>query len=206
MRFASKFVEDGVLSRIYEARRADFLTFIFTSSVGAPAVAGVRGPMFEHFAHHRLPRGGTFRVRPLIAGGAVENWVIPALAHYSVADLAHLSLQHLRYAQPKGSNFAALDSFADYDPAFLVGFQMTVSPSHPVKARRLEAVLAQLGFTTKPQANARKLRIVFVVPPDIFGDFTAPQNYLCAKKQALQNVPAIISKNCEQFVLELPMS
>jgi len=207
MRFASKYVEDAVVAQLFKSRKADTLNFVFNDSVGKSAVAGVRGSLFERFAHERLARGGSFRVRPLTRGGDFVQWNCPALQSMKpFAQVEKLDVQLMTYVTPTAKNFAALDSFGQFDAAFIVGFQMTVSSSHAVKSAHLCDVLNKLGYADKPKSGARKFRIVFVVPPDIFDDFTCVQSFLGADGQVLKNVPAIVTANCEQFVLELAMS
>jgi len=205
MRFASKFVEDAVNAEMVKSCLADWTNFIFTGSVGKPSLAAIRGSFFESFSHGRLPRGGTFAVRALASGSVVGSWQIPVLQPSAPFDkVAGLDVRMATYATPTAKNFAALDSFAQYDAGFYVGFQMTVASSHSIKAVHLCNVLKKLGFIENPKSGAMKFRIIFVVPPDVFGTFITEQSFLGADgKSVLVNIPPIISKNCVQFVLEL---
>ena len=100
------------------------------------------------------------------------------------------------YFQPTSSIFAALDSAARIDDV-LVGFQITVSTSHPLKKKSVQKQLESLG-------SPKNFRVYFVVPTSIFAEFRR-QNYLGSNGQVLKNVPPSL-KNVEQWVLGIDFS
>lgn len=206
MKFASKYVEDAVFARITETQRQSALDFVFLSSVGIPAVLGIRGSWFKHFAHERLSHGGSFRVRQLVetADAKVEEWKFPAMAFLlnSFEKIEELNVGLGVYTTPTLPNFA-VDGFCQFDPDYIIGVQMTVSKQHTIASTQLAEMLKQLGYDNK---TTREFRVVFVVPRDVFDEYKSPQTFIGVDGNELVHLPEVITKNCRQYVLELAMS
>jgi hypothetical protein len=167
--FGSAHIANVVLSKLLQQQRVQLAAFL-SSSAGDSTTSGLRGVLFEAFAHRALRAGGTFRMRRL-DGSAEEVLQLEGCSGLRLLNRAEdlTGLPSGLYCQPTAGNFPAVDAVRLPNTLF----QMTVSLSHPVKQAALAAVLQQL-----PEASSYEL--FFVVPEDIFGAFGA-QNYLNAR-------------------------
>lgn len=75
-------------------------------------------------------------------------------------------------------------------------FQVTVAPLHPIKQAPLEAIVKNILKGSK-----RDLRLFFVVPGDIYDDFSF-QNYVTNEGKISKAVPSIITKQVKQCALK----
>lgn len=125
IQFGSLYIAKRVFEKLETIQHSDLIKFLKSAEPGA---GGVRGQLFEQFAHTAIARGGTFRVKSLTAEGAWEDrnfgverkrvW-FPKLADITGPD----------YFIPLSKRFCALDAVTLDPPQ---AFQMTVSPAHPV--------------------------------------------------------------------------
>jgi hypothetical protein len=154
---------------------------------------GLRGRLFEHFAHRVLPLGSRafgntaklkLKMSPFPSGG--DDVPIPEVASSqktrSISDLPAFSPSgRCVYFKPTVPNYPIVDALVT--PR--TGYQITVSTSHGVKIDPFITLLDKLGCTEE-----LKFRLVWVVPSDV--------NFKC------KELPAIISDRVEQFILKLP--
>jgi hypothetical protein len=116
-----------------------------------------------------------------------------------VGDLLSFLPRSKKYLRPRSPNNPAVDAIIPYEK---MAFQMAVRLEHPVKSKPLMSLVeAMLGKT--PAATDR-VKLYFVVPPDMFPHFKW-QPYLGTKKQVLKRIPAVLER-VDQYVLEIPFS
>jgi len=162
LRFASEYVASKLLDRFATHERNRLLNFLRAAEAEG-SVAGLRGHLFEHWAHRTIAAGGNFRMRDLRTGN--ETWIrLPQLVTEVFRTLGTLAVQPGRYYRPWQRNLAAVDALAlpRNGPALLL--QMTVGSTHPTKAAGVEAVQERL----QPGAP---VSLVFAVTEDHFDDF-----------------------------------
>ena len=155
---------------------------------------GLRGRLFEHFAHRVLPLGSKafgdtaklrLKMSPFPLGG--KDVPIPDVA--SSRDIRRISdllvvlpSDSNIYLKPTVPNFPVVDSLVT--PR--TGYQITVSKMHDIVINPFIAMLDKLGCTKE-----LKFRLVWVVPADV--------NFKYKK------LPATITDRVEQFILKLPL-
>ena len=155
--------------------------------------------LFEAWAHRRICTGLTVNVRHL-ATGAVSTWTLPRLRASRRPLLTGSTVSACEYVQPPRSNESAVDAVLCCDlrqgqgDAVLL-LQMTISPVHSVQQ---QAILDLLDWVK--QSGIPCKRLVFVVPPDVYGTFTN-QAYTNKDGRVLATSPAV-----EQWALEMPLS
>ncbi|CAI2194165.1 2127_t:CDS:2 [Funneliformis geosporum] len=109
--------------------------------------------------------------------------------------------------RPTVKNFGAVDLFVMPDYVF----QITVSKKHPIKQKELVKIIPNM-LAYRRDSNAI-IRLVFVVPDDIYDDFEY-QNYVTPKKnigddlEEFKDVERLspVLNNVEQWVLKIDMS
>jgi hypothetical protein len=215
-RFASKYVEDEVFSRVSDNSEAAICQFIRDSrSLGE--AGGLAGVLFERIAHLRLEKGGDFEIRSLDGRSADTELKLPTKSpkkrFTDVNEIAGFSVGD--YIVPKASNFESVDSMMK--PNLL--FQMTVSASHPCKQAGLHKAIAALslggsssptkkqkgsGSQTIPVQGPPPTCLYFVVPDDLFASFQT-QKYIDAKDQELKKVTYTDVAAIQQFVLKIKL-
>lgn len=159
------------------------------------------GWIFEARMHLVFQRGGRFKATKLGGSATItiaisaERWQVFS----KVSDLGDLLRKKTGspkinedviggYFKPQNSNLCAVDAFAVIrfkKKPVLALFQMTVSPSHPVKAQGLlsiwEAIPAQLK-ETQPI-------LVFVVPADVVESFSSNQRIVATATETPDSDP-----------------
>jgi hypothetical protein len=193
IKFASQWVADEVAQRLLLQEKAAVRVFL-RSLVGEKDLASVRGQLFESFCHAILSQGGTFEARSLQApGSATIKMEIPhcercVFDHVEAVDLTGPAM----YYRPRSKSFPSVDSLVS--PNLL--FQIAVSNDHAVKMDGLDNILR----TVRPSAPAR---LIFVVPPDIFNEFTK-QAYVTTKGNFAKTIPRTVQA-VEQWVLKISL-
>ena len=201
--FASDYVEEELPKQVSEVKLNQLGRLINDlAAVGHGAV--LNGHIYEHYAHAVFPRGQSFPVRRLVASGSVPaavNIIVPKLEKRVFTNDKELSdvLSHGCYAQPRSSNYAAVDaiSFQGSDIIFL---QYTRSDYHPVSLNRL---YTDLKLSEKIRPSQKKFRLYFVVPPHRFADFKIQVLTSADDSKVAQRKRAYIDSHVEQWVLEL---
>jgi hypothetical protein len=166
--FGSAYIRNRLAELLFSEQRQAITDFL-VGSASSPQLAGVRGDLFEAFAHRVLSGGGAFPVRSLDDGAESTLQLSSCAGTHPVrspSDLAQCP-SSLHYCQPTVRNFPAVDSAIL--PRSL--FQMTVSPSHPVKHAALTRVLDSMP-------DARCYDLYFVVPDDVYPQFVAVQPFV----------------------------
>ena len=170
--FASYYVEGLVYTAIEEARKNGVVRFL--NSAVAPMFASLQGHLFEWKAHEVLQEGGVFRTRCLdppesekrvtLATTSLEMFNKDTDIDWNAGSL---------YWRPKARNYPSLDAYMTPD----IGFQMTVSGTHKIKAGGLKIIPANTNF-----------KLYFVVPK---------RNFTCFKKQTIdtEGVAATIQQH-----------
>ena len=176
------FISDYVRKKMYEngltSTKMKLIDFI-ADIKGVSLAAGLRGSLFEMYSHDQLVSKQTkYKLRNLRSKEETDFLVsAQKLEVYNKLD------DPKTYYVPKARNNPAYDSHHS-DCAF----QMTVSYNHPVKYYPL--------LQLKNRLNIAKLQLIFVVPEDIYPDFTL-QIYTTVKGDGKsRNV-----KDMEQFAL-----
>ena len=175
-RFASDYVCKSVFDRLLQGQREKFVAFL-RGIRDLGEAGGMRGHMFEPWAHKLLLQGGKFQVRNLRTGDR-DTLTLPGLQlkqFESLNDVADCDKS--TYCVPVSKRFEAIDSFIKPDKVF----QMTVSKTHPCKMRGLEDVVKILNHDSsnsssnsstsrrkKPKLEPHTVRLYFVVPKEIF--------------------------------------
>jgi len=193
-RFASRFVEEGVMERIQSSTWDHLFGFVKdTKSLGE--AASFRGVLFERVAHYKLQQGGTFQTRRL-NDNISENLVIGPLEKKifkKAEDINNPNLTANHYFLPESSNFESVDSVVKPDMLL----QMTVSLSHPCKQMGLFKVLNSLN-------NPQHPRLYFVVPPENFDSFQF-QKYTDEKGKILDQSRHGNVNSLVQYALEISL-
>ncbi len=161
--FGSVFIRDRLAELLFAQQRQAMSDFIAGAAI-SPQLSGVRGELFEVYAHRILGGGGTFHVRSL-DDGTEQLLEVPRCAdiHFlrSPSDLSQCPSE-LHYCQPTVRNFPAVDAVKL--PGSL--FQMTVSETHAIKHVPLKLVL-------KSMPDVPCYNLYFVVPDDIYPNFAS---------------------------------
>ena len=128
--FASQWVADTLVSRAGQQAEAEIRNFLAAQEHNRQA-AGMRGQVFECFAHKQLQRGGKFTVRDLSDNGhaaaAEETWDPMRYQEFSSVTEVSGSPAAL-YMVPRAKNNKAFDAVRPPKDAL----QMTVSACHPI--------------------------------------------------------------------------
>ncbi|GBB85883.1 hypothetical protein RclHR1_12330004 [Rhizophagus clarus] len=162
--FASSFVSDSLINayeRYHHSSVRDFLQ----SSYSEPKASGLRGNLFEDYAHRQLQKGGTFRIRELTKGVTsteIMNKKMDKL-YYNWFDTLR-DVDANSYNRPRSRIFESTDSFVfNSQENTLDLFQVTVSKAHGVKVKGLEKI--------KTHVWNGNIKLYFVVPSDKFDDY-----------------------------------
>ena len=159
----SAYIRDRLAELLFTQQRQAVSDFLI-GSTSSPQLAGVRGDLFEAYAHRILSGGGALRVRRLDDGFETTLQIPRSVGTHFVrtpSDLVQCP-SNLHYCQPIARNFPAVDAVKL--PGSL--FQMTVSLSHAIKYTALKSVLESMP-------DCASYDLYFVVPEDIFKDFAS---------------------------------
>ena len=159
LRFASDHVAARLVEKFARHERERLLTFL-RAAEGDRYAGGLRGHLFEHWAHRVLAAGGTFQVRDLRTDRD-DQLTLPPLAVEDFRTLEEMRVRPGVYCRPWKDNLAAVDAVAAWG-AQCVLLQMTVAERHPLKAAGVEAVLQRLPAGAAPA-------LVLAVPGNVFG-------------------------------------
>ena len=128
--FASQWIADTLVSKAGQQAEAVVREFLSAQALN-PQAAGMRGQVFECFAHKQLQRGGKFTVRDLSDNGhaaaAEETWDPMRYQEFSSVTEVSGSPAAL-YMVPRAKNNKAFDAVRPPRDAL----QMTVSARHPI--------------------------------------------------------------------------
>lgn len=193
MQMASNYVAERVVDRLVRTERDALLSFL-RASAGEAVSGGVRGNLFEVYAHRIIRGGGSFDVRVLgDTTTEATTWVLPACEAHSFGSWkdaqAFRSTHSSAYLQPLVTNLAAVDSVAVLSQSPLASSaasaapmrhpsvlycQMTMAAVHPILAAAFQITVQELP------THEKEIPLVFVVPQDRFESFTV-QNFLGVK-------------------------
>ncbi|CAG8785327.1 17206_t:CDS:1, partial [Dentiscutata erythropus] len=159
---------------------------------------GLRGQLFEAYAHKILVRGNkAYRVRNLEDGKESQKQ-FTAFEHVLFTHLSNIdqTKHEGKYCQPISKTFCAIDAFVlGVSNSINMLFQMTVSSNHPIKVHGLENVM-NIG------TSHGSYELYFVVPPDVWDDFTK-QNYINLDDTDRKKLGCL--SQITQYVLEMPL-
>ena len=193
--FASDYVKEKVFDRF--ATSAIHQMCFYVENVGS--YTGFEGQLFEMLAHQKLAAGGTFSVRKLQPNCSVSStWTFNKFdVEYleKVDDLTNYRSRQNGYLRPRPRNFTSLDSIIIESPHSVIGVQLTVSSSHPVKKIGLTDVMKYL------QCRQAQFKLFFVVPKKVFDNYK-PQSYTGSRDSVLE---CHSLHNVEQWVLLLKL-
>jgi len=181
--FGSKYIGEQVYQHFAAEAEQDLVQFLRASD-GQGEYAALRGLVFEGRAHKQLQKGGEFKVRDLDTNKITKIQISPT----TLQTISTLEFPYdpTLYCQPIVGNFAAVDSWID-GKGF---FQMTISPTHPIKRKKMETLV-----------DASKMNLIY---------FVVPSGKVCDEfiKQKFQDGNKIVSApklhTLKQYVLELP--
>ena len=124
-----------VFETLVRRQRDNVLRFL-AASAEAPALAILRGRMFESHCHEPLSQSTSLKARKLVKRHATQpkDYVEPFIARPNMyfknnVELGNTSNSH-KYMVPCAKNYESVDAII---PCCNQAFQMTVSASHPVK-------------------------------------------------------------------------
>ena len=196
VKFASQFVEGLYYQQLKESSMCLLLTVI-VSCRGNPLLSALRGPTFEMWARQKLSRGGLFKIKQLYDDrqGSESELELDAMERSEFLDLDDLKQQYSqqkhKYFVPYICTFGAVDAIsADR------GFQMTISDRKPINMQKLVDVVQAIQATDN-------FTLYFVVPDDMFKNFTKKQAYVTTNRKIVTKVNTVV-KDVKQFVLSLP--
>jgi hypothetical protein len=201
LRFASPHMRDLFYDLMQLAGAARVREFV-AAAEASPAMAPLRGQLFERLALAALCRAGTLQIFALgdsaRSAPAPETLFDRSMILFRDVDEAAGSVRRCQGAgetpplcRPRAANFPTWDAAAIDDGRRLTLYQATVGSEHDVKAEGL-ALAEPLGaLSTGP------VRFVFVVPP---------RGGPC-KAAPLPHLPAwLASRGLEQFTLEVDLA
>ena len=211
LQFGSQKICDAFLMAHHKNVEEAFIFFIKTKTDAI--YAGLRGQLFEAYAHRIIAAGGSFKILNLtdVTATTTELVLPPADIEYfsdipkivsfnssgsssgssSSSSSSSASNNELKpkYFIPQSKKFAVVDSFSDDGL-----FQMTVSDKHPIPHHLLKKLLDTLKYNDKP-------RLYFVVPED---NELKLQKYLTTKNNVMETQP--VTPPVEQFALYISMA
>jgi hypothetical protein len=161
------------------------------------AASAYRGALFEADVIDRLVCGGTFRV---VKCGSEDEGARQEISvelsgterRYPMVSLDSLNVLEAldRITVPDARNFESVDAFrVSSTPVFsatsgncspqyeIVGYQMTVGKSHPIKYMGVQDIVEKVKGSVPPNAVVSRV-VVFVVPDDVQAEYSAPQRIL----------------------------
>ena len=184
VKFASPYVSREVYQHL-KKKSLDGVLQLIRDCSGEPTLAGIRGPLFEQFAHEKFSKSGEYTVKNL-KSGIVSKLLVDPVRSLNFKELSEVVDNNVYYF-PISKGFKSVDSILPKDKVF----QMTVSDKHPVQYNGLTVV--------KDQLQCGVLKLYFVVPNENYDEFPL-QNYLTEKKKkcVVQD-----KKDIQQFVLSM---
>lgn len=195
--FASDHVAKEIFGRYYKQKRDALIAFM-ASAYSIDELGGLRGTLFEKYAHSVLSAGGKFKAR--------ELGERPSSTEEDAFDLSITSNPTLVFSQdsqvqktkdfyylPQSKNYESVDAFIK--PGRL--FQMTVAENHSCKQNGLHKTLKLLG-------NPLDAQLIFVVPSTSFSTFKF-QKYLDAGGQTLIRPTYLNVQRLRQYVLAIDL-
>ena len=195
VRWASIWVAEEVAIRLHQHETNQLKTFLSAAEVSKD-LGGIRGILWEGYCHRVLAGGGDFKSCYL---GTAAN---PVDVNAQAATLQASSssyivgpwpdvrdLPHNVYSRPRIKNLPAFDSVMQPNKLY----QITVSSSHLVNCKGL------LGALSGMQDDEHHVSLYFVVPTDIFQNFTA---------QNITQGDGVVAlrAHVQQFVLEVSLT
>lgn len=214
--FASKYVAEKVFRLLYAHHRVELMGFLaIPNQVDGRAV--YRGALFERYAHAVLSQGGEFQGRRLVRGqkkgveggehaskaegvvgesdGAMVNEEIcvslPAREIvFFKRDEDVTGADPSTYLQPASSDASSVDAIAKPNDMF----QATCARVHPCKQAGIVKSINLLGNPAAP-------RLYFVVPPDVYDDFTYQNCYGSGRKKVTHEDDTL--DTVEQYVIKV---
>ena len=195
--FASPQIQRRILQKYKENASTKLREFIRITK-GKAILAVLRGKFFEEYAHDFLCEGRQIEAKNLISG-EIKNIPIEKreCSWYSIKAgkiTYESSVGSNPYSRPRAENQGGFDSFDnDYF------FQMTVADSKEVKVQYIEKNLEQRHIALPDQSN-NTVKLVIVVPDDVFPDFTKPVSF---KYNATVAAPAWATY-IQQYLLPIP--
>jgi hypothetical protein len=195
LEFASSYVARRCVAVFRQKQQQQLRTFIASSS-GIAAEAAVRGQLFEGLSINVLSGGGSFDVRYLEGKdeGKEEKLNMPRLEELPFNSLSELNGDEKALAIPVSRSFCAIDCMW---PSERVLFQMTVSLEHPESVQGIKDAVNAM-------ATKGTVKLIFVVPPDIYAEFAKQDYRTQQKKKWKAALPADI-KSVVQCVLCMPL-
>ena len=165
--FASDYVKKKVYNHFASSAMLEVCSYV--ENIGS--YAGFEGQLFEMLAHQKLAAGGTFSVRKLQPNCNVSTWTFTKfdIENFEKVDdfSAYQSRQNV-YLRPQPGTFTSLDLIIIESPQSVIGVQITVSSSRPVKTKGLTYVMEKI--------QQAQFKLFFVVPKMVFDDYK-PQSY-----------------------------
>ena len=180
--------------------RSELRAFI-ANSARQPALATLRGLVFEPFVHRLLGSGGQFEyqvIDPLQPGVSIFHFAFDRTSTFPSLDRIGRIEQDVYYA-PQADNLAAADSFAVLGEVLYI-FQITVAAKHDVKRAGALDIVNTVEASIGRRGRRLDFVLAFVVPPDRFQQYKR-QNFVTKenKKVKLEIV-------CQQWVINLPLA
>ncbi|KAI9104631.1 hypothetical protein DFS34DRAFT_203792 [Phlyctochytrium arcticum] len=164
VKFASIPMADKLLRLCGESLQEKIRHFI-SAAADISNLAGLRGTLFEAFAHRRLMRGGKFTIRNLSTKKEDELVLSPIGETVVFKDFNEIVDN--TYNRPISRSLTSVDSL---DPPLKL-FQMTVSYEHEIKGSGLELLKDYLD-------SEQPLQFFFVVPTERFESFREQQQHV----------------------------
>jgi hypothetical protein len=200
--FASPLVIKLVRAKL-KSSYADYFKTLICFSGKNVHFSGLKGRIFEDFAHERLAAGGSFKVRRLLEAKETTNQLkrkeldtsrltlstnMTPVTIYDVSDIAKYN--EPSYCKPFNPKFTSLDAVVQPN----VGLQMVTSLSHGYKKSGLIEVSKYL--TAK-----NTFKLFLVVPAGMFYHVVV-QSYHDSATDVKSDWTAL-EQRCEQWVLQV---
>ena len=154
-----------------------------------------RGCMFELYVHHIFRKGSCeFEIKEL-GGSELGRLSVPkdpTIKFIKTPTELSGETDGVLFI-PSIPNFACIDFFLAPDKMF----QVTVSPNHPIKMEPFKTIVEKIAQKKKVP------RLYFVVPGDIYCDFT-PQNFLTTAGTVAKS-PAASIRGIKQYALKIDL-
>ena len=168
--------------------------------------SSMRGKLFETYCIRKLRAVATSHIqlpvdmKRLGSPSAHHQFVVDLRSAHDFSLLSTLSPSDSNQLWvPSSENCAVVDFLIS--PSDLLN--TTDSLHHPVLMHRLLLLLQQLDNAVVSDANTN-FRLIFMVPPDKYDDFSV-QNYLTTKKTKAVLINPRIAQHVVQYVVKMPI-
>jgi hypothetical protein len=189
LRLASPFIEDQFLSGMLKLN-LNTLWMTYRETPGS-----IKGILYETWAHRILAERGRTPVsmRSLQDGNTTKDRIGKRTLLLEQTDEQMTNMNETSYGVPASRTFPAIDAVCL--PYF---FQMTVQPSHSIRLKLFATFVHEMIRLKKLEKDA-DIKLVFVVPPDVFDDY---KRCVCELTTHWQSPCLVVRCSEQKYILD----